>query len=453
MKSGFIKITRFMEGLTVLKPDYYLNRGKKTISDLLDKNIPFDFLSNLCGDIYQGGIFKRVFVNKVDFAFKYITASDMVKIAPLDTSKNISKKYTPWIERMKLKEGQILISCAGTVGNVAYVNNSFSGCIGSQEIIRVESSAISSGYLYAYLSSLTVNEYIQSMVYGAVIPRISPSELGRLPILIPSEHKQNEINRLIVDSSNLKYQSSLSIEKAISLFESKISKNNTQLGFQTGGVSSQTIDSFHKRLDGQYQLLWKSLSKEENSDLQYDKISSYASSIFVGGRGKRIYVEKGIPFLSSSEMMVYNSKRNCKNVSTKTNGLDSMLVNSKDILISRSGTVGNTILVGNDLNQTAVSEHALRLVIDPAKISPNYVFCFLRTKYGIRSMEASSFGSVIITLNEDLIGNINMPILSKSDQQKISELIEDYVLKLDQSIIKENQAIDLVEKEIEEWQK
>ncbi len=152
-------------------------------------------------------------------------------------------------------------------------------------------------------------------------------------------------------------------------------------------------------------------------------------------------------------MMLINPKRGCKYVSKNNPGLHSMMVSKKDILISRSGTVGNTVLVGEDLAGTAISEHALRLVIDPDKISPNYVFCFLKTKYGMKSMEASSFGSVIITLNEDLIGNINLPILDQGSQDKINELIESYLVKMDEATKKENQAIDLVEKEIESWQK
>ena len=68
-------------------------------------------------------------------------------------------------------------------------------------------------------------------------------------------------------------------------------------------------------------------------------------------------------------------------------------------------------------------------------------------------MEASSFGSVIITLNEELIGDIDIPILSKEDQDKISELIENYIAKMDESVALENEALDLVENEIEQWQK
>jgi type I restriction enzyme S subunit len=165
-----------------------------------------------------------------------------------------------------------------------------------------------------------------------------------------------------------------------------------------------------------------------------------------------MYVENGIPFLSSSDMMLYNPKRNCKKVSKNTPGLKSMLVSKYDILISRSGTVGNTVIVGDDLSSTAISEHALRLVIDKEKISPNYVFCYLKTTHGKRCLEASSFGSVIITLNEDLIGNIDVPMLELETMNSINVMIDKYISKIDSSTKKENIAIDLIEKEIESWQ-
>ena len=129
-----------------------------------------------------------------------------------------------------------------------------------------------------------------------------------------------------------------------------------------------------------------------------------------------------------------------------------MKVSLYDILISRSGTVGNTVIVGKDLQGTVISEHALRLVVNPEKISPLYVFTFLKTKYGLKTMESSSFGSVIITLNEDLIGNIEMPILEERLQYEIEKRTEKYISNLDQSTELENQAIDLIEKEIDQWQ-
>lgn len=73
---------------------------------------------------------------------------------------------------------------------------------------------------------------------------------------------------------------------------------------------------------------------------------------------KNLYVkEQGIPFC---DMMLFNAIFYAK--ISKMPYLNDCSYG--DILISRSGTVGNTIIVGNSYNGTAVSEHAMRLVID-----------------------------------------------------------------------------------------
>lgn len=454
MEITTIKSNSLSESSFILKPNYHMNLGKRRINKAKNEGLLFEQLGTLTKEIFSCPIFVRMFVNNSEKGLPYITAMHMMTTNPLDVAKNISKKYTLKQKEMSLEENQILISCAGTVGNVKLITKDLQGVIGSQDIIRVnvDDIKIPCGYLYAYLASNTANSYIQSFVYGSVVSRIEAKALAKLPIPILSEETHLFIHNLIMDVSKLRIDANNLLREAIELFESKISENAVPMGLQYGTISYKNIDHFHKRLDGQFQLGWNKLEGEKSKKFEYIKLSNLTVKIFVGGRGKRNYVEKGVPFLSSSDMMLFNPKRNAKKVGVKTKGLEEMKVDKNDILISRSGTVGNTVIVGDDLEDTAISEHAIRLVIDPQKISAHYVFAYLRTNSGRRSMEASSFGSVIITLNEDLIGNIELPILDESLQKIITDNVKGYVSHLDKATLLENEAIDLIEKEIDQWQ-
>ena len=55
-------------------------------------------------------------------------------------------------------------------------------------------------------------------------------------------------------------------------------------------------------------------------------------------------------------------------------------------------------------------------------------------------------------LHEYIRKIIYLPILSKELQRVISEKIEEFISLSDKSVIKENQAIALIEKEIDLWQ-
>jgi type I restriction enzyme, S subunit len=450
MKIGKVK-SKYISSSLRLNSDFHLSEG--IVYDRLFKTKEYKLLGELTKDIYCAGRSKRIYVSK-EYGFPYLGNTDIMSSSPLEGCNYASKKF--WKEKKGfLKNGMILTGRVGqnTVGAYSFANIDLEGTLGSDNVIRIiNNGKVKNGFLYAFLASKYGYYLSRRHISGNAQPFITEDMLSRLPIPIFPESKQQEIHNLIIEASELRVEANRLLRKAVEYFENIVGESETHLNFQTGKISSVSLKAFHKRLDSQYQLLWKDLFKEQRKNLHYEKIWSFAKNIYVGGRSKRIYVEKGIPFLSSSDMMLYNPKRSCKKVSKNTPNLSSMLVSKKDILISRSGTVGNSILVGEELNGTAISEHALRLVIDPNKISPNYVFCFLKTKYGMKSMEASSFGSVIITLNEDLIGNINIPVLSIEQQNEINLKIEQYLRDMDQSVIKENIAIDLIEKEIESWQ-
>lgn len=455
MKSGQISISRFNEGLTVFKPDYYLNRGKKVISDLLDKGITNSSLVDLTDKLYQGGIFKRVFVENTDYAHQYITASDMVKAQPLDNAKNISVKYTPWVDEMTLRDKQILMSCAGTVGNTTLVNDSFSGCIGSQEIIRIETSQIPFGFLFAYLSAPIVNEYIQSMIYGAVVPRISPEELGRLPVLLPEENKQQQIHNLIVEASKLRVEANKLLKESHRIFDQNLNFKPRQALYMKKNVKD-ILGNYHNRLDSSFYLNINN-ADEELSKARYKSIELgelVLRKMFTAQRGRRNYVgSNGIRFLSTTNVSESNPLLINKFLSRSTKGLETLIVNKKWILVSSSGQeiLGSAFLVDDTYAKSAVNQHSIRVIIDETLISPYYVYGYLSTPKIKNYIRSGIYGSAVLTIDEHFLKSLKIPILNDK-MEEISKLVESYSNKFETACFMEKEAITLIENEIEQWQ-
>lgn len=452
MKTIIAKNTWLAEAGLRLDASYHLSEGN--ISKVLIHKSPYDIsiIRDFSDRIFYGGRSKRIYVTNINKGVPFISSSDMLK-SDLKSIKSVSKKYTISLDSALLKKDWILVSRSGTVGNTTYTNADFEEKAASEHIIRIiPNQNIKSGFLYAYLSSKIGFSLLTQGIFGAVIQHIEPEHIENIPIPNFPNEFQEEIQNLIIKSGELRVEGNQFLEDAIGLFENRIGSTRVSISSQNEIISVSKIRSFLSRFDAQYQIITKKLDIEKCTSIEYEKISNFAKRIFVGNRGKRNYVENGIPFLSSSDMVLFNPKRYAKQISHRTPGLNNLLVNRNDILISRSGTVGNVVLVGEDLKNSAVSEHALRLEIDNSKIAPEYVFCYLKTKQGKMYMEASAFGSVIITLNEDLIGNIDVPMLAKDDRDYIVSKIKNYIEKLDLATLKENQAIQLVENEIEQWQ-
>ena len=432
---------------------YHLSEGRTVKRYIAHSPYPLTTIGEVSKRIFYGNRARRVYVSDKEHGIPFLSSSDILQ-ADLDHVKLASKKYTPDVEDMVLQKGWILISRSGTVGNCAFASRLHAQKLASEHVIRlVPDYILRPGLIYAYLASKYGHSLLTQGVFGAVIQHIEPAFIASLPIPVFPESFQTEVDNLIQESARLREEANDKLEEAIHLFEDSISSKEIFLGAQSATISSKQISSRFNRFDSQYQI-GKMLLTESMKAQKTIKIGDVNKMIFIGNRGKRHYVEKnGIPFLSSSDMILSNPSRFCKMISKNTPGLKGLLVNEGDILISRSGTVGNTIMVNKALAGFAVSEHAMRLVVDDQKIEPEYVYTYLRTEQGQNSLHILPYGSVIVTLGEDYLADVDLPVIKDVAKRKIVDLVKVYNNDLAISIEKENKAIKKVEDEIEKWNK
>ena len=447
MKASSVK-SKFVLKCMRFDGKFHLSEGLEVRKIIAKCPYGTDIIENVTTNIYCPGIFSR---NYTKTGTPFLGGGDILK-ANYDSGKYLREKTTPNHKTLAVKRGSTLVTCGGTIGCAAFVNSSLSKCWASQHVMRVEPKGIKEGLLYSYLASKHGYLLLTTNTYGSVIPTLNSENIASLPIPNFPQEFQANVDNLIQESAQLREEATDTLYEAISLVENEIGSSRINLGYNYGSVSSSCLTSQFQRFDSQYQLGMKQLSKIKRN-LKTSKLGSFATDIFVGNRGKRIYVKKGIPFISSSDMMLANPLRDCKQISKNTPGLSQMIVNKGDILISRSGTVGNTIIVGDYLSGTAVSEHAMKLVIDKSKIAPEYVYAYLLTGQGQDSLKTLPYGSVIVTLGEMFLADLDLPLIDGAIYEEVVKLIKNYITKSDESVRMENEAIAMVEQEIEKWNK
>lgn len=182
-------------------------------------------LGDLQVKVWRPGIFKRA---KVENGFPYIKGSEIFCTNPFLRCEYLSKTKTPFIEEQKLRDGQILITCAGSIGKVKYITKEFEdkGSLGSQDIIRLtsEDRLYTKEYLFVYLQSSLAYDYMQSMKYGHVIERIEPFHVQSIPVVAPTEEVSKHITEIVKHYSDCMYIAFCKEEKAIQMVESEIER-------------------------------------------------------------------------------------------------------------------------------------------------------------------------------------------------------------------------------------
>jgi type I restriction enzyme S subunit len=129
-------------------------------------------------------------------------------------------------------------------------------------------------------------------------------------------------------------------------------------------------------------------------------------------RFKRIYVtaERGVPFLSSSEIISFQPRLAGYLSRKRTRNLDQLIIKKWDVLVSCSGTIGNVGLATDTLASKALSQDAIRLRTQDADTA-GYVAAFLRSRYGRPQLTQATYGSVIVHIEPEHLTRVLIPNL------------------------------------------
>lgn len=429
---------------------YHLSEGVLYSSKI--QKMKFDFLGNLASEIFTAGRTKRIYTSK-EKGYPYLSNSDISKNNPFENCNFNSKKHG-FDEKSVLKEGMIVTGRVGAIGQTSYINSEYEElkAMGSDNIIRITAKDKKiSGYIYAYLVSKYGNTFFHKLASGGVQPYISEEMIKAIPVPLLEEKKQQLLHQLIVDSANLRVEANQYLKECLELFDFMDIKYKSG-GYITSNICINKINDHKKRFDANYNVVSANVENIINKqNIEFVTLKDLTSGIFIGPRSKRNYVQNGIPFLSTSEMQKANPTKTEKFISEKAS--KGFIVKEGWLLTTRSGTLGDTVYSLPCIEGFAVSEDAIRIVLkDNSAVSNKYLFAFLKSNIGINSLVSGSYGSVILHLNEEYIGDIKVPILDKDKILLIETKIEIYLSNINQAILQENQVIDLIEKEIDAWQ-
>jgi type I restriction enzyme S subunit len=207
---------------TRLDPPVFINNGVDAFKSV---NLRIKKLKDCNVSIWYPGIFKRIYVKN---GLPYIKGSSIFNINPFNNCDYLSTNRTPMLEQLWLKEGLLLMTCAGICGQVKLITKEYEdkNAIGSPDIIRIKSNddLFTTEYLFAFLQLPQVFEYMQSMKYGSVIERFDAEHAGSIPIVEPTRELSTDITSIIKHYMDCTYRAFNADEKAITLVESEIKK-------------------------------------------------------------------------------------------------------------------------------------------------------------------------------------------------------------------------------------
>lgn len=159
-----------------------------------------------------------------------------------------------------------------------------------------------------------------------------------------------------------------------------------------------------------------------------DLTKGHDGGIFNGPQFSRNYVDStdhGVPFLGSSSMLLADLSHVplLRRKDAESKKLKHLRLEEGMTLISCSGTVGRMAYTRPDMTGMWSSQDVMKVVPDPGKISPGYLYAFLSSRFGIPMVTSGTYGAIIQHIEPEHLRELPVPILDDVLMRRIGSLV------------------------------
>lgn len=164
-------------------------------------------------------------------------------------------------------------------------------------------------------------------------------------------------------------------------------------------------------------------------DRLIDLCTGHNRGIFNGPQFSRNWVndaEHGVPFLGSSSMLFadltelpFLRRRDAESAK-----LAYLRIRPGTTLISCSGTIGRMVYVRSDMEGMWTSQHIMKVVPDPSRILPGYIYAFLSGRFGRTLVTSGTYGAIIQHIEPEHIEDLPVPRFGEVLEKQVDALVE-----------------------------
>lgn len=433
---------------------HYLNNSSY-LSLQLEKNEKQCCALSSLAEVFNPPVFKRQFCKNTPRAVPYFQSSD-VQSASERSAVYIYKGQAQSLNLL-VKENDILVTGFGTIGNTRLVSKFQDGVCYANNVCRIRTTE-HTGFIYAFISGKYGKAQLNTNASGSVVRYIESPGIKKILVPIFFDSFQQDVDNLVQEAARLREEATCALEKAKQTLKSFINADFVKNNYKTSIVKSRNIfSSLQHRLDPPALM--------NDGVVAMDKISSRMSTKIIAdinakvsrpGIFKRIYVENGIPYIKGSEIFLNNPFRRCEHLSrTRTPFVDEMTLYEGQILITCAGSVGNIKMITKEYEDKKAigSQDIIRLISNDELFTKEYLFIYLQMPFVNDYIQSMKYGSVIERIEPFHVESIPVVTPTKELSEEISAIVRQYMDCTYRAFNAEEKAIQMVEQEIEKWNK
>lgn len=173
-----------------------------------------------------------------------------------------------------------------------------------------------------------------------------------------------------------------------------------------------------------------------------NKISDLKQSMYYGVTAKATEKDTNLRLLRTTD--IENFKFNSENlpfceITEKKSDLSKYYLKKDDVIVARAGTVGISVLVKDDLDNTLFGSYLIKIVFKHEKVDMKFIHYYFQSQLYWNNL-SSAQGSTIKNINLPFLNSLVVPLPNVPEQQKIAKILNTADRKLELLRNKKEQA-------------
>lgn len=391
---------------------------------------------------------KRKFRPQKGELFEYIEISEVDLLTGEYNKVKILGEDAPDRAQWVVKQDDVIVSTVRPIRNaVSLIKEDVKNLVCSSGFAVLKPEKIEPEYLFVYLKSRPIVKLLDRKTTATMYPAITIEDLLETKIYLGDQKFRDEIkNQVIEAQKKLENSKSLYFQAEDLLFEElrlKDFRSEEELSYI---VNLSEIKSTH-RADAEY------------FQPKYEKLILKIKKFKLKPLGELVLIKKGIEpgskqyqedgrlFIRVSNISKFGINENDQKYLLE--GLYQNLKNNYqpeagEILLTKDATPGIAYVIKESI-EGIIASGTLRLKLKE-KIEPEYLALVINSIVGQIQVERDISGSIIVHWRPEQIKNCLIPILPKSAQQKIADLVK----KSHQARLKTEQLLEQAKQKVEE---
>lgn len=412
-------------------------------------------------------VFKRQFCQDTEHAVQYFQSSDVPSLE--EKSKVFIYKGQAESLKLLVHKNDILVTGFGTIGNTRLVSRHQDGVCYANNVCRIQSTGMSAGFIYAFMSSKYGTAQLNNNASGSVVRYIEAPGIKRTLIPHFPESFQKEVDDLMQEAARLRKEATDELNEAEKILkEAAKLRDLTPEDYDYYGLnnSGRKVSCFirkRKDIDTTTINAFNHSERIRNTKASITCPTVPLKEVLLGGDTfstgsfPRIEVKEGCGIMLINQKDIFDTIVKGKYIS-KRNVKTNNLVEYGEVLIAGVGTLGENetfcraIYANEDLVGQLVSGEFIRMKTN-GKVPSGYLYAWLASDYGFRLLRNLQAGTKLCRPIPRLVLEIPVPIVDKQVMEEVGQMVKEAYTKRYRANCNEHKAISMVEREIESWNK